>query len=823
VSTGATFFQSAQIRHALRTPLNHIAGYSEMLIEELPFLAPTPAGNRLEAIRARGRAILDLLQAELPPQDTEIGREHLEALKTRLQPELDAITTEVGQLLLDADARAAGLSVPDVLRIGSAVAELLQIASGALEIPSAEPPKLDATRAMSMATGDILVIDDHPSNRDLLTRVLEKQGFQVCGAASGKDGFAELARRRFDLILLDLMMPEMDGVAVLQRLRSDTKLRDVPVIMLSALDETSRVIQSLEMGAEDYVVKPFDPVLLTARLRSTLERSRLREAEMLRASELEDAYEKLRENEQRLQESEERLRLATEAAEVGIWYYYAQSDRVLMTPGCRRLFGLDNFGLDNDDARMSLEGLLERAHPEDRERVEGELRRAIEAESELDIEYRVIWPDGSVRWVSTRGQAKCQGAGPGLGLGSAKETRIAGVALDITGRKQAEEAMRQSAKLESIGLLAGGIAHDFNNLLTGIIGSASFVLESVDKEDPNAEMLRNVVNAGERAADLTKQLLAYSGRGKFTVRKLELSKLVSDIAALLRSSISKRVKIEHDFGDDLPRIEGDSTQIQQIVMNLMINGSEAINGDGVVRVTTGLMALGVGGREDFVLGKNIRPADYVFLEVCDTGCGMEPGVLSRIFEPFFTTKFTGRGLGLAAVFGIVRGHEGAMEVRSRPGEGSTFRVYFPPAAGEPIAGKPKEPGAPVKILFVDDESVVRFMGRTALERAGFQVLLAESGEAAVRLASEHRDSMLLAVIDLTMPGWNGFETYRRLKQIAPDLHCVMSSGFGEEEVRARYPGEQFGPLLKKPYMAATLVTRVKELAEKATSGVRSRS
>ncbi len=809
MNTGVPPFQSAQIRHALRTPLNHIAGYSEMLIEELPCLAPTPAGNRLEAIRARGRAILDLLQAELPPQETEIGREHLEALKTRLQPELDAITTEVGELLLDADARAAGLSVPDVLRIGSAVAELLQIAGGALEIPSAEPPKLDAARAMSMATGDILVIDDHPSNRDLLTRVLEKQGFQVRGAASGKDGFAELAQHRFDLILLDLMMPEMDGVAVLQRLRSDTKLRDVPVIMLSALDETSRVIQSLEMGAEDYVVKPFDPVLLTARLRSTLERSRLREAEMLRARELEDAYEKLRENEQRLQESEERLRLATEAAEVGIWYYYAQSDRVLMSPGCRRLFGLAD-----DDARMSLEGLMERAHPEDRERVEGELRRAIEAESELDIEYRVIWPDAAVRWVSTRGQAKCQGP--------RRETRIAGVALDITGRKQAEEAMRQSAKLESIGLLAGGIAHDFNNLLTGIIGSASFVLESVDEDDPNAEMLRNVVNAGERAADLTKQLLAYSGRGKFTVRKLELSKLVSDIAALLRSSISKRVKIEHDFGDDLPRIEGDSTQIQQIVMNLMINGSEAINGDGVVRVATGLTALGFEGREDFVLGKNIRPGDYVFLEVCDTGCGMEPAVLSRIFEPFFTTKFTGRGLGLAAVFGIVRGHEGAMEVRSRPGEGSTFRVYFPPAAGEPIPSKPKQPGAPAKILFVDDESVVRFMGRTALERAGFQVLLAESGEAAVRLALEHRDSILLAVIDLTMPGWNGFETYRRLKQIAPDLHCVMSSGFSEEEVRARYPGEPFGPLLKKPYMAATLVARVKELAEAAATA-RSRS
>jgi signal transduction histidine kinase len=258
--------------------------------------------------------------------------------------------------------------------------------------------------------------------------------------------------------------------------------------------------------------------------------------------------------------------------------------------------------------------------------------------------------------------------------------RLAGVALDVTGRRRAEEVLRQTQKLESIGMLAGGIAHDFNNLLTGIIGSASFVLDSIPEDHPFADMLRNVVSAGERAANLTRQLLAYSGQGKFSVRPINVSTLVEEILALLRASIPRSIRLECDLDPELPLIDGDASQIQQVVMNLVMNGAEAIEGDGLIRIASGISSVRAGGRQRFVLGDDIEPGDYVHLEVTDTGCGMDRETVKRIFEPFFTTKFTGRGLGLAAVFGIIRSHDGALEVRTSHGSGSKFKAYFPPSA-----------------------------------------------------------------------------------------------------------------------------------------------
>ena len=787
--------KSSQVRHALRTPLNQISGYSDMMIEDLVCEATNPARQALDEIRSNGRIILDLVQRELPSDQPDITPEHLRFLREHIRAPLDVITDRVGRMVADGTARQAGLNLADVLRIGSAVAELVEFASGARAVPSAVEPAQDGVSAVgALTSGDVLVVDDNPGNRDLLERMLLRQGLRVQTAPDGEAALRAIAERRFDLILLDLMMPGMDGITALTRIKSDPQWSGIPVIMLSAIDETSRVIQCLEVGAEDYVVKPFDPVLLLARLRSTLERSRLRVAETMRARELERAYEKLRENEQRLQESEERLRLATEAAEVGIWYYYFKQNLVHMTPGCKRLFGLPE-----DDEPLTFEQTLQSVHPEDRDRVLAETRRALENESEYDCEFRVTWPDDSVRWLSSRGLAQCHGA--------AREMRLAGVVLDITQRKQAEEAVLQAHKLESIGLLAGGIAHDFNNLLTGIIGSASFVMDDLPDDDPNAEMLRNVVNAGERAADLTRQLLAYSGKGKFTVQKLNLSKLVEEIAVLLRASISRSVTLDRHLDEHLPRVEVDSSQIQQIIMNLVINGSEAIAGEGFVRISTGCVTLAAAGREAFVVGEDIAPGKYVCLEVTDTGVGMSKEVLGKIFEPFFTTKFTGRGLGLAAVFGIVRGHDGALEVRSTPGSGSTFRVYLPPAPGEEI----DQPQPDTKILFVDDEAVVLVMGSTALERAGYQVLRASNGEEAIHLFLTNHHRIPLVILDLAMPGLTGFETYHRLKALNPKVRIVLSSGYCEEDVLARYPGEKMDGLLQKPYSAASLVARVKEL------------
>ncbi len=791
--------RSSQLRHALRTPLNQISGYSDMLIEDLACDAPDAVRVALHSIRDSGRAVLDLLQREIPQERAVLSPEQLQVLRDYMKPPLENITAHLAPMVSDAAGRQAGLNLSDVMRIGVATAELLEFTKGTRDFTNAaEPADFVSGAAESTIGGEVLVVDDNPGNRDLLVRMLERHGLRAWTAPDGESALAQIGRQRLDLILLDLMMPGMNGIEVLDRIKSDPQSRNIPVIMLSALDETARVIQCLERGAEDYVVKPFDPVLLLARLRSTLERSRLRVAESMRARELQNAYERLRENEQRLQESEERLRLATEAAGVGIWYFFSRQKSVLMTPVCKQLFGLPE-----DDEPLMYDVLRDHIYPDDRAGADTAIMRAVRNEAEYEFEFRVVWPDASLHWVASRGLAQC--------YGPEKEIRLAGVALDITRGKQAEEALIQAHKLESIGLLAGGIAHDFNNLLTGILGSASFVLDNLGEDDPNNEMLKNVVNAGERAADLTRQLLAYSGKGKFTVQRLDMSKLVNEIAVLLRTSISRAVTLERHLQDNLPKIEGDSTQIQQIVMNLVINGAEAILGEGVVRLRTGIAALSNTDREAFILGEDVPPGEYVYLEVTDTGSGMDREILTRIFEPFFTTKFTGRGMGLAAVFGIVRGHEGALEVITAPGEGSTFRVYFPPVPGQTRQLNDLRNGRSKFILFVDDEPVVRLMATTALERAGYAVLCAENGEEALRLLKEHRSDILLVLLDLSMPGWTGFETLHRLRQVSPNLKTILSSGFSEEEVYSRFPGEPTGSMLQKPYSAATLVTRVKEV------------
>ena len=278
--------------------------------------------------------------------------------------------------------------------------------------------------------------------------------------------------------------------------------------------------------------------------------------------------------------------------------------------------------------------------------------------------------------------------------------------LDVTEHKRSEEHTRQVQKLESIGLLAGGIAHDFNNLLTGILGNASLLLDGAPTDD--RESLEAIVSSSERAAHLTRQLLAYSGKGQFVIREMQLSREVREIVDLLRLSIPKSVDLRLDLQERLPVIRIDPAQLQQITMNLVSNAGEAIGEGkrGTISVSTGVRDIGPGQRDFF--SEEIAPAQYVYLEVSDTGAGMDPKTMARIFDPFFTTKFTGRGLGLAAVSGIIRSQGGAILVRSEPGRGSTFTVLFRAAQIEREAAGQAAPGSfRGTVLVVDDEDAVR--------------------------------------------------------------------------------------------------------------------
>jgi len=395
------------------------------------------------------------------------------------------------------------------------------------------------------------------------------------------------------------------------------------------------------------------------------------------------------------------------------------------------------------------------------------------------------------------------------------KTLVLSAGRDITEHRNLEQQMLHSQKLESLGVLAGGIAHDFNNLLTGILGNADLAKTEMSPLAPSRASLEGIEVAARRAADLCRQLLAYSGRGRFTIQTIDLEELVSEMGHLLSVSISKKVALEYRFAADLPAIEADATQIRQVIMNLIVNASEAIaDSSGTISVTTGLARCDANFLKGCFGADGIEPGDFVYLEVADSGHGMDRETLDRIFDPFFSTKFTGRGLGLAAVLGIVRGHRGAIRVYSEVGRGTTFKLLFP--ASDYSAHK-LEPKLQVvsgyhgagKILLADDEDTIRNLCRRMLQRVGFEVIVAADGREAVDLFAKDKDSIQLVILDLTMPHLDGEACYRELRQLKPGVKVILSSGYNEQDIVTRFTGKGLAGFVQKPYTSEELLAKIR--------------
>ncbi|GAM09285.1 methyl sulfide methyltransferase-associated sensor [Geobacter sp. OR-1] len=375
-------------------------------------------------------------------------------------------------------------------------------------------------------------------------------------------------------------------------------------------------------------------------------------------------------------------------------------------------------------------------------------------------------------------------------------------------RLNMEKQLLHTQKLESLGVLAGGIAHDFNNILTTIIGNAELALMRLNPESPVLENLQRIENAAARAADLARQMLAYSGKGKFVIEYIDLNRLVEEMGHMLEVSISKKAILRYHLTLPLPSVEADATQIRQIIMNLVINASEAI-GDksGVIAITTGCLNCNEEYLKEAWMPERIPEGNYVFLEVADTGCGMDKGTLGKIFDPFFTTKFTGRGLGMAAVLGIIRGHKGTIRVQSEPDKGSSFKVLFP------ICTQPAEQchneandglwqGSGTALL-VDDEETVRDIGSEMLKELGFEVLTANDGREAITVFKTRRD-IGVVVLDLTMPHMDGEHCLLELQQLDPNVKVIISSGYNEHEINQRFAGKGMAGFIQKPYKLSEL-------------------
>ena len=536
--------------------------------------------------------------------------------------------------------------------------------------------------------------------------------------------------------------------------------------------------------------------ILLARQESVRTQVELRTAELARETESH------RRDAQALRESEARFRQLVEVMGEGMWVLNAEGTTTFVN---RRMAEMLGYPATDMVGKSLLDFLFDEELPRARKNL-ADRWEGIGAQHD----FRFRQKDGGELWAIVTGTPVVDDAG--------RIVSVLGMVTDITQRRREERAQQESQKLESLGVLAGGIAHDFNNLLTAILGNISLAQLTLPKVSPAWPYLETMERTVQRATNLTRQMLAYSGKGRFQVGPLDLNQAVQELSHLLGVSLSKKVTLRFQLQPNLPALMGETTQIQQVIMNLVTNAAEAIGeGEGLVTIRTSAKAY---TEEDLARDFPRQPIEtglFLCLEVADTGQGMSPEVLGRMFEPFFTTKFTGRGLGLSALQGIVRGHRGGIRVYSEVGKGTTFKLIFPtmdslePAAPPSlVAGDWRASGT---ILVVDDEDGVRAVASGLLQSMGFETVLAADGLEAIELFKVQGGAIRAVLMDLTMPHLDGVETFRELRRLDPECRVVLTSGYNEQEAIQDFLGKGLAGFVQKPFLRDDLIAAMQKALE----------
>jgi len=473
--------------------------------------------------------------------------------------------------------------------------------------------------------------------------------------------------------------------------------------------------------------------------------------------------------------------------------------------------GLEMLGMpQQDDIRHRMTNDF---HPPDEiERMEHDIFPAMQTcEGQYKTEVRFLHQNGDE--ILTRASFSMQKDANG------KPVSYSVIAHDIRRERESQKQMEHMQRLESLGVLAGGIAHDFNNILAAIMGNAALAERKALTEPGQVQRyMSNIVESSEQAAALCNQMLAYSGKGRFVVEPVDLSKIVQDVTKLLEVSIARNVVVTYELPDQLPAVKADAAQMQQVIMNLVINASDAIGErSGMITITTGLLHADHNYLMQSCIRDDLPEGDYVFLEVSDNGCGMDETTRERIFEPFFTTKFTGRGLGMSAILGIIRNHHGALILYSEVGEGTTFKVLLP--ALERALTKEEE-SLPVvanrllgsgAILIIDDDESVREMASAILQDVGCDILTATNGREGVALYRQHRHDISAVLMDMAMPKMDGESCFRELRKINRDVKVVLCSGYSEVDARSHFNGKDLAGFIQKPYLPEALVSVLQQV------------
>jgi signal transduction histidine kinase/ActR/RegA family two-component response regulator len=493
------------------------------------------------------------------------------------------------------------------------------------------------------------------------------------------------------------------------------------------------------------------------------------------------------------------LELALVAADLHFWDWKLQPDQYHHASTFEGLLGRPRESLPSSFR----EGVRAIFDSRDWATVEDAVYQHLEGHTpRVEYEARLASQSNTPRWVQGRGKVVERDA-------ASAPLRVTGTHQDITVRRRADAEraelqlrLQNAQKLESLAVLAGGIAHDFNNLLCGVLGHADLVLLDTPSSEPAYESLNQIRSSALRASELCRQMLAYSGRGHFWIAPLSLNTLVEEMAQLLHSAVSRKAQLRFHLDTNLPKVQGDSSQLRQVLLNLVVNASEALEDrSGSIHIRTAQRTCSRRDLASPYAPAELAPGLYAALEVTDTGCGMDETTRERLFDPFFSTKFMGRGLGLAAVIGIVRGHRGAIQVETQPGAGTLIRVLLPASAGvglpsaEPVA----MPFRPRTVLLVDDEDPVRQIAKRLLEHLGMTVVAASDGLEGLATFRAHGGKFCLVLVDLTMPGMDGAELFHAIRKEDPEVPVVITSGYPPDDAIGRLERLGLAGFLKKPF------------------------
>ncbi|MBE2214030.1 MAG: response regulator [Opitutaceae bacterium] len=673
---------------------------------------------------------------------------------------------------------------------------------------SETPPSADPTQ------GTILLVDDTPASLRFVAEHLEVSGYRVMVAEEGGEAIERARLVGPDLILLDIMMPGLDGITVCRRLKEDPVTAVVPVIFLTSLSQSETIVSGFAAGGVDFLSKPVQLDELLARVRAHIALRRLQgelEARVeARTRELGAANQRLRDEaaereraQATLRASEERYRELYEN-NPAMYFTVDTEGRILSA----NRFGAEQLGYTVDELLGS--PVVNLFHPDDRDAALRQVGICVAEPGRMfSWELRKVRRDGSGLWVKELARAVARTGGGMV---------IFIVCEDITARRQLEAQLRQAQKMEAFGQLAGGVAHDFNNILSVVLGQAELALE--DRAVPGGvrEALLDIREASLRARNLTRQLLVFSRRQEMQFEAVDLNAVVTDVAGLLGRLIGENIALELQLCPDRAPVVGDPGMLGQVIVNIAVNARDAMPAGGRLTITTARQEVTAAA---VALSGRGAPGEYVVLGLGDTGTGMPAEVQARIFEPFFTTKEVGQGtgLGLATSLSIVQQHGGWIDVESEPGQGALFRIFVPcrTSAGArlPRSGlaRPVARASQGTVLLVEDETSVRRVATRSLERLGYRVIEASDGEEAIEAWHEHREQVDLVLTDIVMPGKiSGRALARRLREEAPGIRIALMTGYDPEVLAQKLADQDRDlPHIQKPFTVDALAEFIRRV------------